>query len=278
MLPPSLSELRRTSRRASKILSFLPHILVLLFFFALAVFAWTEPSQAPPGGNMLAPINIGSSNQVKSGGLWLGSLGVDGGATIGGNVGIGTPNPGEKLQINGENASLRFWDASTNQIATIGIIEGTSGWSRFSVRDDSGNERLSVITTGGANQGNVGIGTATPGSRLTVNGQIESTSGGIKFPDGTTQNTAAASAAPQSTGLYGLCAISGYNIMQNCYMSCTSYSPATCNRVGAPSCPAGYGSCGCPAGYTLVRTGYGLTYWNGSDYSSDGYRESCYKN
>ena len=38
--------------------------------------------------------------------------------------------------------------------------------------------------------GGVGIGTNQPGSPLTVNGLIESTSGGIKFPDGTTQTTA----------------------------------------------------------------------------------------
>src|SRR5262245_7688863 len=39
--------------------------------------------------------------------------------------------------------------------------------------------------------GKVGIGTDTPTSRLTVLGMIESTSGGFKFPDGTTQTTAA---------------------------------------------------------------------------------------
>jgi hypothetical protein len=38
--------------------------------------------------------------------------------------------------------------------------------------------------------GRVGIGTAVPGQKLTVAGTIESTSGGIKFPDGTMQTTA----------------------------------------------------------------------------------------
>lgn len=43
------------------------------------------------------------------------------------------------------------------------------------------------------NDGDFGIGTKTPSSKLTVAGTIESTSGGIKFPDGTIQTTAAAS-------------------------------------------------------------------------------------
>lgn len=38
--------------------------------------------------------------------------------------------------------------------------------------------------------GNVGIGTATPAQKLSVTGVIESTTGGIKFPDGTIQTTA----------------------------------------------------------------------------------------
>ena len=38
--------------------------------------------------------------------------------------------------------------------------------------------------------GNVGIGTTSPGSKLEVDGTIHSTSGGIKFPDGSIQTTA----------------------------------------------------------------------------------------
>jgi hypothetical protein len=45
-----------------------------------------------------------------------------------------------------------------------------------------------LIATGGM----LGIGTSSPTSPLTVNGTIESTSGGIKFPDGSLQTTAAA--------------------------------------------------------------------------------------
>jgi hypothetical protein len=41
------------------------------------------------------------------------------------------------------------------------------------------------------NNVNVGIGTSVPGSKLTVAGVIETTTGGVRFPDGTTQLTAA---------------------------------------------------------------------------------------
>ena len=40
-------------------------------------------------------------------------------------------------------------------------------------------------------QGQVGVGTLSPGEQLTVNGRIHSLSGGVRFPDGTVQQTAA---------------------------------------------------------------------------------------
>ena len=40
------------------------------------------------------------------------------------------------------------------------------------------------------NGGNVGIGTSTPGQKLSVAGVVESTTGGFKFPDGSTQSAA----------------------------------------------------------------------------------------
>jgi len=41
--------------------------------------------------------------------------------------------------------------------------------------------------------GKIGVGTQAPGSTLSVNGQIETLSGGVKFPDGSVQTTAGVS-------------------------------------------------------------------------------------
>ena len=48
------------------------------------------------------------------------------------------------------------------------------------------------------NTGNVGIGTTTPAYPLSVNGVIQSTTGGFKFPDGSTQTSAASGVALSS--------------------------------------------------------------------------------
>ncbi len=92
-----------------------------------------------------------------------------------------------------------------------------------------------ILNSGGAangllvQSGNVGIGTLTPSAKLQVNGQIFSSSGGIKFPDGTTQTTAVGSA-------YTACDWSGWNITP----PPTPTWPVTCKTCIFTSCEEYY--------------------------------------
>jgi len=76
-------------------------VFVLSIIIGYAVLAWTEPSTTPPGGDVAAPINTGSVTQTKTGGL-----------NIAGNVGIGTTNPSQKLEVNGNINAAAFYYTS----------------------------------------------------------------------------------------------------------------------------------------------------------------------
>ena len=68
--------------------------------------AWTGPTQSPPSGNVPAPVNTGSSAQAKSGIFETYNDAYF--ATLGGKVGIGTTNPGEKLDVAGNVKASAF--------------------------------------------------------------------------------------------------------------------------------------------------------------------------
>lgn len=64
------------------------------------IYAWTEPTVAPPDSNAAAPINVSSVSQYKDGALGIG--GVFRGYSVAifdGNVGIGTMAPTAKLEV-----------------------------------------------------------------------------------------------------------------------------------------------------------------------------------
>lgn len=50
---------------------------------AFAQTSFTQPASAPPGGNVSAPVNVGSTFQQKIGQLWAKSMGTDDGYCIG---------------------------------------------------------------------------------------------------------------------------------------------------------------------------------------------------
>jgi hypothetical protein len=100
-------------------------------------------------------------------------------------------------------ARLLALDTSANTAmagyASISLTSGISGnigrgQIIFHTSDLDGNETNNNTMTEKvriAYNGYLGVGTSTPTQRLEVAGTIYSTSGGFKFPDGTTQTTAA---------------------------------------------------------------------------------------
>ncbi|MEQ8417653.1 MAG: hypothetical protein RIB71_24430 [Imperialibacter sp.] len=101
-----------------------------------------------------------------------------GGISTDENVGIGTDSPSSKLTVAGQiettEGGLKFADGSVQTSAAIpdNLINTTEG---------------PIYTEGG----NVGVGITSPSSRLSVQGVVESTEGGVKFPDGSIQTSAA---------------------------------------------------------------------------------------
>ncbi len=122
--------------------------------------------------------------------------------TIDGNgyVGIGTSSPSVILDVESGGTSDGIDINNTAADGDPRIAFQLSGTAKFTLGvDDSDGDKLKIGTTAVDtstrltidSSGNVGIGTASPASLLTVAGVMESTSGGVKFPDGTTQTTAA---------------------------------------------------------------------------------------
>ncbi len=147
------------------------------------------------------PINQGGVGQF---GLVQGSTGLSRfvvSAT--GNVGLGVGSPLQKLHVAGQG----IFAASTAAFDPGGAV-GPALHTGYSLSGDYGY--INAVNTGvipknlalqpGAG-GNVGIGNTNPGSRLTVSGIIESRSGGIKFPNGTVQTTAAIGSSLEKTVL-----------------------------------------------------------------------------
>src|SRR5262245_23285525 len=90
---------------------------------------------------------------------------------------------------NVNSLTLTATAAASPAVHGTGTVGNISMWSDTS---PSGNSTLgdSIIIQ---SNGNIGIGLSTPTSKLAVQGMIETTLGGYKFPDGTVQTTAAVS-------------------------------------------------------------------------------------
>ncbi|WP_413943972.1 hypothetical protein [Bdellovibrio sp. HCB-162] len=139
--------------------------------------------------------------------------------------------------------------AAPNPTARISVVTSenttttaTGGYMRFQTTTTGANTLTEVMRL---SDGKVGIGTASPGQKLTVAGTIESTSGGVKYPDTTTQTTAYPGAAKRAL------------LALNAGTSATAVSPVSWNVATYDT--GGFWSAGSPtrltipAGVTLVR-------------------------
>jgi hypothetical protein len=112
-----------------------------------------------------------------------------------GPISFSTSGNDLQLQDNGNPVTLKFKNSTTDP----GTILKLSPNGNFSLNQKN-NKSLLFNTNGQENMrilanGNVGVGLTTPSEKLSVGGIIESTTGGIKFPDGSIQTTAATGSA-----------------------------------------------------------------------------------
>jgi hypothetical protein len=101
-----------------------------------------------------------------------------------GNVGIGTTNPFDRLEVAAANSQLRLTDTDDSRFTQFSYSSG-----KLVVRNNSTTTTTNQFTLDTA--GNMGIGTTSPSSKLQVNGGVQ-----------LANDTAAASASKVGTFRY----------------------------------------------------------------------------
>lgn len=144
---------------------------------ASAAAAWTGPTGNPPSGNVSAPINVGTTNQLKNGNLGVNGLAVFGNSILQGgsylNWGSTAGSGGYGMRDNA--GTLEFKNAGGSWGSLQSIISnyvsgggGGGGSSGSSLWQASGND---IANT---NSGNVAIGGSASSAKLRVTNTVSS--------------------------------------------------------------------------------------------------------
>ncbi|MBI4088458.1 hypothetical protein HY418_03735 [Candidatus Kaiserbacteria bacterium] len=102
----------------------------IVFIATSLVLAWTGPTSAPPNGNVSAPINVGTTDQVKDAGLALNRLAVFGNAILSGasrylNFGATSGSSGYGIRDNNGTMEFKNNNGAWQAIATTTSGSGT---------------------------------------------------------------------------------------------------------------------------------------------------------
>ena len=153
-----------------------PAALTALLFVVVFAWAWVEPTQGPPNGNVPAPINVGPTGQAKRGNLMLNTDGsLDYGLLIPyGKVGIGVNEPSAKLDVNG---NVRIRSLNCTGYANGGKLTTDASGNLTCANDASGAGGGGDITgvytqaglTGGGSSGDVFLSHKDTSSQGSVN-------------------------------------------------------------------------------------------------------------
>lgn len=166
--------------------------------YLLDVIATGVPERAARFRNANSNITSNSTNYLLGMELSVASA-IAGGVTDSGyRIGMLTQSVASGAAFAGTlTQQTGLWSQVGTVSGTTGTIGTTyAGYFQTLHRSGTINEAFGIYETSELPnsknyfQSKVGIGTITPGSLLTVSGVIESTSGGIKFPDGTIQTSA----------------------------------------------------------------------------------------
>lgn len=153
-------------------------IALALLLFAGAAFAWTGPTGSAPSNNVAAPINVGSTDQVKNAAIGVNGLAVFGNSLLqassylnwgstAGTSGYGIRDNSGTLEFKNTGGSWQGLQTIVNNYITIsGSVTGSGSTNyvpKFTGASAIGNSSI-------YDNGNVGIGTTNPSYKFQVQG------------------------------------------------------------------------------------------------------------